>query len=205
MINVGIIEKKEGLRFNLSNFLNKQEEMNCILVAPSIESFFQERNPHDSFDVVLHEIEEKGEQSFRGIKKLKISFPKAEVISFSSREDSECIMKSIYAGATGYLVKGTPLSKIKEAILEAYKGSSALSPAVARKLIEYFSPKATIRLTPKENQIVDCLTNGCSYKVTADKLSISINTLNFHIKNLYKKLGVNSKTEVVAMRLKGEC
>ena len=82
MINVGIIEKKEGLRFNLYNFLNKQEEMKCILVAPSMESFFQKRNPHDSLDVVLHEIEEKGEQSFKGIKKLKSSFPKAEVISF---------------------------------------------------------------------------------------------------------------------------
>ncbi|MEL6593795.1 MAG: LuxR C-terminal-related transcriptional regulator, partial [Bacteroidota bacterium] len=86
-------------------------------------------------------------------------------------------------------------------------GGSAMSPQVARKVVEYFSPaKASLEspLTPKEHQIVEGLVDGLSYKLIADRLSIGIETVRTHIKNIYKKLHVNSKSEVVAKKLRGE-
>lgn len=206
MITIGIIENNQSIRYNLQNFFNQQEGMQCTIVAASLEAFFQKASPRDHLHIVLQEPESKGNEAYKGISRLKNTFPKTEVITYSGREDKDSIFKALYAGATGYLTKETPFSKIKEAIINTYKGSAAISPSVARKLVEYFSPKQIQKsLTPKENQIVQCLTDGLSYKLTADKLSISINTLNYHIRNIYRKLEINSKSEVVAMRLRGEC
>lgn len=206
MINIGIIENNNSIRYNLQHFFNKQEGMNCSLAVSDVESFFQSVSPRDRFHILLQSPEKQSVTNYKNISRLKNSFPKTEIITFTQKSDTDSILKALYAGATGYLTKETPLSKIKEAIIDTYKGSAAISPVVARKLVEYFSPKQRMnRLTRKENQIVQCLTDGLSYKLTADKLSISINTMSYHIRNIYRKLEVNSKSEVIAMRLRGEC
>lgn len=206
MIQIGIIENNNSLRYNLQQFFNKQEGMKCTIAVANTDTFFQKASPRDCFHILLQSTDNQLAVNFKNISKVKNCFPKTEIITYSQKEDTDSILKALYAGATGYLTKETPLSKIKEAIIETYKGSSAISPNIARKLVEYFSPKPTMKLlTKKENQIVQCLTDGLSYKLVADKLSISINTMNYHIKNIYRKLKVNSKSEVVAMRLRGEC
>lgn len=206
MIQIGIIENNRGLRYNLQQFFNKQEGMCCTIATDSVDTFLCKASPKDKLHVVLQALNAKGQASYKSISRVKKTWPTTEVITFNGQDDRDSIFKALYAGATGYLTKGTSLNKIKEAILETYQGCSALSPSVARKLVDHFKPKRNNKLlTPKEQQIVHCLTDGLSYKMTADKVSISINTLNFHIKNIYRKLGVNSKAEVVAMRLRGEC
>jgi DNA-binding NarL/FixJ family response regulator len=161
--------------------------------------------------VVLHEFDPGTGAGTKEISFLKKIYPKTEVIIFSKNDDSDSVMKAFYAGATGYLTKNTPLLKIGEAVRETYEGRSYLSPTVARRLVEHFSPKRpvgatlAVALTPKESQLVQCLADGLSYKLAAGQLCVSVNTVLFHIRNLYKKLGVNSKSEVVAMRLRGEC
>ncbi len=206
MISIGIIEKNNILRQNLVAYFSQQPEMSCTLEALSVEHFFQQAGAGAHLNVVLTDFNGRNETAAKGLQRLKRTYPKTEVIGFSHEEDTESIVKAFYAGASSYLNKGMSLSKIKEAIVETYEGRSAISPTAARRLVEHFSPKQkTMDLTPKENQLVQCLTDGLSYKLAAVQLSVSMNTVLFHVRNLYKKLGVNSKSEVVAMRLRGEC
>ncbi len=213
MISIGIIENNNILRQNLVQFFNKQQGMSCTLDAAHTGDFFQKTSSSTRLHVVLHEFDSRREMAAKDISFLKKTYPKTEVITFSHEEDTDSIVKALYAGATGYLSKATSFVKIKEAIVDTCQGKSAISPMVARRLVEHFSPKKILptevgaigRLTPKESQLVQCLTDGLSYKLTADTLSVSTNTVSFHVRNLYKKLGVNSKSEVVALRLRGEC
>jgi DNA-binding NarL/FixJ family response regulator len=206
MISIGIIENNQILRSNLVQFFNQQQGMSCALEAAHTGDFFQKTNCDTRLHVVLHEFDGRSTTAAKDIHFLKKNYPKTEVISFSAEDDTEAVLKAFYAGATGYLTKNTSLQKIGEAVRETYEGRSYLSPTVARRLVEHFSPKRkTAELTPKENQLVQCLADGLSYKLAADQLGVSVNTILFHIRNLYKKLGVNSKSEVVAMRLRGEC
>ncbi len=213
MISIGIIENNNILRQNLVQFFNQQQGMSCAHDAAHTGDFFQKTSASTRLHVVLHEFDSHREMAAKDISFLKKTYPKTEVISFSAADDTDSVMKAFYAGATGYLTKNTSLLKIKEAVVDTCEGKSAISPTVARRLVEHFSPKVgatlavarTVALTPKENQLVQCLTDGLSYKLAADQLSVSVNTVLFHIRNLYKKLGVNSKSEVVVMRLRGEC
>jgi DNA-binding NarL/FixJ family response regulator len=206
MISIGIIENNNILRQNLVQFFNRQQGMSCTHEAAHTTDFFQKTSASTSLHVVLHEFDGRRESAAKDISFMKKSYPKTEVIIFSKNDDSDSVMKAFYAGATGYLTKNTSLQKIKEAVMETCEGRSFLSPTVARRLVEHFSPKKRgAELTPKESQLVQCLADGLSYKLAADQLSVSVNTVLFHIRNLYKKLGVNSKSEVVALRLRGEC
>lgn len=102
------------------------------------------------------------------------------------------------------MLKSTPLPRIKESIHQVCRGQAAISPSIARKVIEYFRPQKeqSEELTPREMQIVQCMVDGLSYKLIADKLMVSINTVCYHVKNIYRKLQVNSKAEVIARTLK---
>jgi DNA-binding NarL/FixJ family response regulator len=206
MISIGIIEKNNILRSSLAQFFNSQQGMSCTLEAAHTGDFFQKTSSDTRLHVVLHEFDGRSVTAAKDIHFLKKNYPKTEVISFSKEDDTEAVLKAFYAGATGYLTKNTSLQKIGEAVRETYEGRSYLSPTVARRLVEHFSPKKKMaELTPKESQLVQCLADGLSYKLAADQLGVSVNTILYHIRNLYKKLGVNSKSEVVAMRLRGEC
>ncbi len=206
MISIGIIENNNILRQNLVQFFNGQQGMTCSLESNSAAHFFQKAPLDVSLHVVLQEFSGRSDSGARDLRLLKKTYPKTEVITFSHEEDTDSVVKAFYAGATGYLSKATSFIKIKEAIVDTCEGKSAISPMVARRLVEHFSPKKkTAELTPKESQLVQCLTDGLSYKLTADSLSVSTNTVSFHVRNLYKKLEVNSKSEVVGMRLRGEC
>jgi DNA-binding NarL/FixJ family response regulator len=142
-----------------------------------------------------------------GMKMIKSRWPKVDIIMLTVFKDNDKIFKSICAGATGYLLKDTPLPEIKRAILEIHNGGSYMTPSIARRVVEYFSPlkrEYDEPLTQKEKQIITALTEGLSYKLIGEKLLITIDTVRFHIKNIYRKLQVNSKTEVISKALKGE-
>jgi DNA-binding NarL/FixJ family response regulator len=127
---------------------------------------------------------------------------------FSVYNDSRKIFNSLQAGATGYLLKNTPLDEIKAGIQLLANGGSPMSPQIARKVIEFFGPnKKDEKVSPlsdKENEIVVAIVDGLSYKLIADRLNISIETVRFHIKSIYRKLHVHGKAEVIAKSLRGE-
>jgi DNA-binding NarL/FixJ family response regulator len=124
---------------------------------------------------------------------------------FSVYDDSNRIFKALCAGASGYLLKNTRLEEIKKSIHTVYSGQAAMSPAIAKKVIDYFQPsKPESPLTEKEQLVVQLLTDGLSYKMIADNMQISINTVGTHLRNIYKKLQVNSKAEVISKKMRGD-
>jgi DNA-binding NarL/FixJ family response regulator len=144
---------------------------------------------------------------------IKDDHPETDIIMLTVYNDWQKIFDSLRAGASGYLVKNTPLVEIKKAIETVRNGGSVMSPEIARKVMEHFSSpigaqaekeKPESVLTPKEKEIVIGLVDGLSYKLLADRMNISIDTIRFHIKNIYKKLHVNSKAEVISKSLRGE-
>ena len=124
----------------------------------------------------------------------------------SVMDDSESIFKSLCAGASGYLDKETPLEQIKEAVLQLSNGGSPITPAIARKVVACFKPERRLieHLTPREHKIVQGIVDGLSYKLIADRLGISHDTVRKHILNTYRKLSVNSKGELLAKYHQGK-
>ncbi len=208
MIRLGIIEDHQDSREVLKAFFGHQLGFEVIIASESVEDFLAEVELHEhKMEVLLLDINLPGITGIEGIKKIKAILPDTDIIMLTLHEDSRHIFQALCAGAVGYLVKGTPLPKIKAAVESVQSGGSAMSPQVARKVVDYFQPaKKTNQspLTPKENQIVEGLVDGLSYKLIADRYSIGIETVRTHIKNIYKKLHVNSKSEVVAKKLRGE-
>ncbi len=203
---LSIVEDIEDIRNALADYFGRQEEVASVQAFDSMEAFFDALATGYVPGVVLSDIGLPGMNGIDGIKKLKDSYPDTDIIMLTVFNNSERIFKSICAGATGYVLKDTPLPELKRAVLDVRTGGSYMTPSIARKVMEYFLPKKTSEdiLTAKEKQIVVAMTEGLSYKMIADRLSVSIDGVRFHIKNIYRKLHVNSKAEVIGKFHKGE-
>jgi DNA-binding NarL/FixJ family response regulator len=208
MIKVGIIEDDDHIRESIQKYLNRQDNIICDLAEDSFEKFLPKLAAEGPIDIALADIGLPGISGINGIKILKRNYPGINIIMLTVYNDSTRIFNSLCAGASGYLLKNTPLEEIKKAIEELDSGGAPMSPEIARKVVEYFNPKKAgnyqSALTSKENEIVNFMVDGLSYKMIADRMGISIDTVRFHIKNIYRKLHVNSKGEVISKSLKGE-
>ncbi|WKZ59621.1 MAG: response regulator transcription factor [Cyclobacteriaceae bacterium] len=207
MILVGIIEDDNQIRGLLQQYLDRQPGFSCTMVNNSVESFRKALSPENQPDVLLMDIGLPGMSGIDGMKLIKQDYPDVDIIMLTVYNDADKIFQSLCAGATGYLLKNTPLEEIKEGIELLTRGGSPMSPQIARKVIDFFSTerkKVTSPLSEKEKEIVIGLVDGLSYKLIADRMSISLETVRFHIKNIYRKLHVHSKAEVISKSLKGE-
>jgi DNA-binding NarL/FixJ family response regulator len=208
MILIGIVEDDEQIRNGIQTYLNRQENFVCDWSYGSVEEFFKGLRENNLPNVLIMDIGLPGMSGIEGMKIIKEKYPDIDVIVFSVYNDEKKIFDSLCAGATGYLLKNTPLEEIKEGIELLAKGGSPMSPQIARKVIEYFGQPAkkttTSPLSAKEKEIVVGLVDGLSYKLIADRMNISIETVRFHIKNIYRKLHVHGKAEVISKSLRGE-
>ncbi len=208
MIRIGIVEDDDLIREGIQKYLNAQDNFICDLAENSFENFLPKLAKEGPVDVALVDIGLPGMSGINGIKILRKEYPDINIIMLTVYNDSNRIFNSLCAGASGYLLKNTPLEEIKKSIEVLDSGGSPMSPEIARKVIEYFNPTKPkgykSGLTQKENEIVNALVDGLSYKLVADKIGISIDTVRFHIRNIYRKLHVNSKAEVISKSLKGE-
>jgi DNA-binding NarL/FixJ family response regulator len=211
MITIGIVEDDRDIRTGLQKYLSHQSDLLCDVAAESVEEFLEKTRDTELPDVILSDIGLPGMSGIDGIRLLREKDPDVDIIMVTVYNDWQKIFDSLKAGASGYLVKNTPLSEIKKAIETVHNGGSVMSPEIARKVMEFFNPSSAQSekpgdniLTPKEKQIVIGLVDGLSYKLLADRMDVSIDTIRFHIKNIYKKLHVNSKTEVISKSLRGE-
>jgi len=205
---IAMIEDETSIRSSVKSYLKKQPEFDCGIVADSVESFLEQLKSETTPDIVLVDIKLPGLSGISGISYLKEKFPTMEFIVFTSYGDWELVFDSLRAGASGYLLKGSDLSEIKNAVELLNSGGAPMTPEIAKKVIKYFSSEKVTKvgeaLTIKERQVVDGLVEGLSYKMIAGKLGISIDTVRFHIKHVYRKLHVNSKAEVIGKSVRGE-
>jgi DNA-binding NarL/FixJ family response regulator len=206
MIPIALIEDDPVVRNTVAAFLREQEELHLVTVAGSVDEFFEQAKKTIPPSIVLSDIGLPGITGIEAIPLIRKMYPESSVIILSVYADTDRIFKALCAGAVGYLQKDTPLEEILNCIRIISKGGSVMSPNIARKVVQYFAPKRTYneQLTAKETQVIAAMVDGLSYKMIAARLGVSLETVRQHIKNIYRKLHVNSKTEVITKSLKGE-
>ncbi len=208
MAQVGIIEDNKKIRQLMQRYLDMQEDMSCPVATESVEEMLDYLTTYPHPNVLLMDIQLPGMSGIEGMKIIQQKYPDIEIIMLTIYHDSHKIFDSLKAGASGYLLKHTSLPEIKDAIELLMQGGAPMSPQIARKVITHFNDRGQKQqesnLTNREQDIVNGLVDGLSYKLIADRLDISIDTVRAHIRNIYKKLHVNSKAEVIAKSLRGE-
>lgn len=202
MINVAIIEDNAQYRQTLSIIMQLNEQLRLVHKMGScaeMELAFQIQLP----DVVLMDIDLPGISGIEGVKRIRTQWPALKVLMLTVFEDSEKIFCAIKAGANGYLLKKDTPVKIIESIFSVQKGEAPMNGLIASKLLEYFQaqhkqPIELDKLSEREKSLLEQLVQGFSYKQIAYQSDISVETLNSHIKNIYRKLDVHSRSEAAA-------
>src|SRR5918997_98535 len=205
-IKVAIIEDLRQIREGLATLIDLTEGYRCAGRYGSVEEALSGIS-RDVPDVVLSDIGLPGMNGIEGVRILKERYPQLVVLMLSVYEDDERIFDALCAGATGYLLKKTPPARLIESLKEAVEGGAPMSPEVARKVITLFRdfrpPKRSdYDLTPHETRILKLLVEGHNYNTAAVELGVSVNTVSFHLKKIYEKLQVHSKSEAVAKALR---
>lgn len=205
-VAIGIVEDDPYLRENLQDFFDLQHDIEVSTVCGSVEEFLRLPIAQKRIDLLLLDIGLPGMTGIAGITYIHDQLPDLDIIILTSFDDPDRIFNALKAGAVSYLTKKTPLPKLREVIITVSRGGSYMSPEIARKVVGYFNPSPVVRehLTPRQNDIVDGLVKGLSYQKIADHLYISVETVRDHIKKIYRKLQVNSKAEVIRLRLEGK-
>ncbi len=158
-------------------------------------------------DIILMDIEMPGMTGIEALKLIKAEFPQVQVLMQTVFEDDDRVFDSICAGASGYILKNQLNTRLIEAVRELQYGGSPMSPSIARKVLAKLqqipqhvqsTPAPDYRLSPREKEVLACIVEGLSYKMIADRLTISYETVRSHVKKIYEKLHVASLTEAVA-------
>ncbi|MBI1933885.1 MAG: response regulator transcription factor [Ignavibacteriales bacterium] len=208
MISTAIIEDIKEIRIPIKEFLCDQEEILCNTSAGSVEEFFENYDKEIPPDVLLLDIGLPGISGLTAIQIIKEKLPKTEIIMLTVHEEAEIIFRALKSGASGYLLKSTKLSEIKNAVIEVSKGGAPMSPLIARKVVKYFDESRSSQnenfLSEREKQVVDFIVDGLSMKMIAANLNVTVDTIKYHCKNIYKKLQINSKGELISKSFRGE-
>jgi DNA-binding NarL/FixJ family response regulator len=205
-IRVVIVEDQTEIREGLKFLIHNTEGYHCTGAFESMEvalPAFDSGLP----DIVLADIGLPGMSGIEGMRLLKGRWPELVIIALTVYDDDERIFDALCAGASGYLLKKTPPARLIECLKEAMNGGAPMSPEVASKVISLFRKihppkKADYHLTPHEVRVLKLLVEGHSYKTAAAELQSSINTIGFHMRSIYRKLQVHSKSEAVVKALR---
>ncbi len=201
MLQVAIVEDDSEIRTTLGLIIDSTDGFCCQQLFNDCETAIKEL-PKDKPDVVLMDIDLPGISGIEGVKKLKASMPDTDFIMLTIHSEDASIFDSICAGATGYLLKSTPPTQLLHAIQEVHEGGSPMSAEIARRVVSSFRIASSSPLSERETEILRRLCDGENYKVIADALFVSGHTVRSHIKNIYKKLHVNSRAEAVKKAMK---
>jgi len=206
-ITVSIVEDQEPLRNTLARVISRADGFKCISHFGTAEDAIREipRNPPE---VVLMDINLPGLNGVECVRQLKEKLPKLLIIMLTVYEDTQNIFNALAAGASGYMLKRTPRAELLSAIEEVRRGGSPMTTHIARLVVQSFqkpvqAPDPAIEnLSPREQEVLDCLAQGLIYKEIADKLGVSYETVHTYIRRIYEKLQVRTRTEAVARFLK---
>ena len=204
-INVAIVEDDTGLRESLTILINGTSGFRCSGAYSSAEVALKQVCGNWP-NVVLMDINLPKMSGIECVAKLKTLKTDLQILMLPVYEDTNQIFESLMAGASGYLLKETPPAQILEAILDVHRGGSPMSSHIARKVVLYFQkrgqiPEVADNLSDRENEVLTYLAKGYRYKEIADILSISVLTVRSHLRRIYEKLHVRSRTEAVVKYL----
>lgn len=206
VLTVAVIEDQLEIRRGLEVLINGTPDYRCTGIFGSMEEALSKLSGHGP-RVALVDIGLPGMSGIEGIPLLRERYPGTTVLILTVYDDDDRIFDAICAGASGYLLKKTPPAKLLDSLKEATEGGAPMSPEVARRVISLFTrvrppQKSDCDLTPHEVRLLQLLAEGHNYKTAAKELNVSPNTVAFHMKHIYEKLHVHSKSEAVAKALR---
>lgn len=205
-IRVMVVEDDDAIRNGLHLLIDGSEGYSCVASCRTAEEALEILTGLLP-EVVLMDINLPGMSGIECIICIKNSWPELQVMMLTVFDNSEEIFKSLSAGATGYLLKKTPPAKLLEAIRELASGGSPMSGEIARKVVQTFARPvfhsvSSVSLTPREEEILNYLSKGFLYKEIASELFISIETVRTHVRKIYQKLQVRTRTEALLKCIK---
>jgi len=208
LIKVALVEDKPEVRENWSRLINSFEGYSCVRVCASGEEALR-LIPGASPDVILMDIFLPRMSGIECTARMKELLPKTQIIILTAVEDDELVFMALQAGADGYLLKRTKPEDLRAAIHDVLIGGAPMTSEIARRVVESFrgakkSPKPAVNLSAREEEVLILLTKGYSNKEIADKLSLGVETVGSHLKHIYQKLHVRSRTEAVARYMKSQ-
>ena len=206
MIRVAIIEDVRSLREGFWMLIDGTPGFHCTGSFRTMEEALQKIG-FDLPDVALVDIGLPGMNGIDGVRLLKERYPDLTLLMLTIYDDDDRVFDALCAGACGYLLKKTPPARLLESLTESVNGGSPMSPEVARRVVTLFREirppeRADYQLTPHELRLLKLLVEGHNYKTAAAQLGVSFNTVCFHIKSIYQKLQVHSKSEAVTKALR---
>jgi DNA-binding NarL/FixJ family response regulator len=206
VIRVAIIEDRTEIRLGLKILINGSPGYRSAADFRSMEEALQ-KAWSEVPEVALVDIGLPGLTGIEGTRLLKERYPEIQVLILTVYDDDERIFEAICAGACGYLLKTTPPARLLEALKEAVTGGAPMSPEVARRVVTLFREfrppeKAAYYLTPHEVRLLKLFVEGHNNHTAATELGVSVNTIRFHLRSVYEKLQVHSKSEAVAKALR---
>lgn len=205
-LGVVIIEDVRDVRDGLSLLINGTAGFRCTAAYRTMEEALAHIRANGT-NVILTDIGLPGMSGIDGIRALRERLPEVPILALTVYDSDDQVFRALCAGASGYLLKNTPPARLLESLREVAAGGAPMSPEVARRVLRLFREfrppvLAEYRLTPQEHELLRLLVDGHHKKTAAAELGISVNTVSFHLKHIYEKLQVHSKTEAVAKALR---
>ncbi|PWT94076.1 MAG: DNA-binding response regulator [Blastocatellia bacterium] len=205
-LDVVIIEDIREVREGLKMLINGTQGFHCANSFRTMEEALQKIGSLPP-DVILTDIGLPGMSGIEGIRILRERFASVPIMALTVYDNDDNVFAALCAGASGYLLKNTPPARLLESLKEVAGGGAPMSPEVARRVVKLFRDfqppeRADYHLTQQETGLLKLLVDGHLYKTAAEKLGVSPNTVSFHLRNIYSKLQVHSKTEAVAKALR---
>jgi DNA-binding NarL/FixJ family response regulator len=206
VIKTAVVEDMRDIRDGLTTLINFTEGFRCTGSYRSMEEALA-RLKDEVPDVLLSDIGLPGMSGIEGIRIIKERYPEMQILMLTVYDDDDRIFDALCAGASGYLLKRTPPAKLLENIREAMSGGAPVSPEVASRVIKFFreshsAERSDYDLTPHETRLLKLLTEGYNYTTAAEKLGVSYNTIKFHVRHIFEKLQVHSKSEAVVKAMR---
>lgn len=204
--SIWIVEDDERFGQQLSRLINLSDEYACEHVFTNCEDALDRLDADVPPDLLLMDIGLPGMNGIEGIQRVKAIAPSIQVVMLTVFEDSESIVRAIGAGASGYLHKDASLEEIINSLKSTLHGGAPINPHIARKVLDMFArvtaPPTDYGLTTREKEVLTLLVDGLSKKQIAEKIFVSFNTVDKHLRNIYDKLRVHTRSRAVAKVLK---
>src|SRR5215471_3458845 len=204
-VRVAIVDDDRGAREGLAFLIGATAGYRCVGTFESMEDALSAQA--ETPDVVLLDIHLPGMSGIEGVRLLRQKHPTAEIVMLTVYDDEPRVFAAICAGASGYLLKNTPPSRLLEAIRDVHSGGAQMSPEIARSVVRLFrqtmpAPDRSYALTPQEVRLLGLLAQGHSYRSAGEQLHVTENTIRNYIRSIYDKLHVHSKSEAVTKALR---